>query len=59
MSDNSVGGKWEKYVVQPGDTMADILEQMDGDASDFLEKNSPATIYMLPGIVYYIRKSGR
>ncbi len=56
---NTAGMKWEKYVVQPGDTLADILEQMDGDMEDFLERNSPATIYMLPGIVYYIRKSDR
>jgi len=56
---NTPGGNWEKYVVQPGDTMADILENMDGDVEEFLERNSPATIYMLPGVVYYIRKSGR
>lgn len=57
--ENTSGRKWEKYVVQSGDTLADILEKMDGDMKDFLKKNSPATIYMLPGIAYYIQKSGR
>lgn len=50
---------WEKYVVQPGDTFADILQEMDGDAEDFLEKNNPSTIYMLPGVAYYIRRQDR
>ena len=31
-------GEWEKYVVKPGDTLADDI----------------STIYMLPGVAYYI-----
>lgn len=46
--------KWEKYVVNPGDTMADVLESMNGDVETFLEKNQLSTIYMLPGVAYYI-----
>ena len=47
-------GEWEKYVVKPGDTLADILQEMDGDLAKFLEKNDISTIYMLPGVAYYI-----
>ncbi len=47
-------GEWEKYVVKPGDTLADILQEMDGDLGKFLEKNDISTIYMLPGVAYYI-----
>ena len=47
-------GEWEKYVVKPGDTLADVLEEMDGDLAMFLEKNDISTIYMLPGVAYYI-----
>lgn len=49
-----VTGRWEKYVVQPGDTLEDVMRGMDGNAEKFLEKNSPAGIYMLPGVAYYI-----
>lgn len=47
---------WEKYVVNPGDTMADVLRDMDGDIEKFLERNDISTIYMLPGVAYYICK---
>ena len=47
-------GRWEKYVVQPGDTLADVLSEMDGDLEDFLEKNDISALYMLPGVAYYI-----
>lgn len=47
-------GEWEKYVVKPGDTLADVMEEMDGDLTKFLEKNDISTIYMLPGVAYYI-----
>lgn len=56
MDDDNSCGTWQKYVVQPGDTMADVLKDMMGDAEDFLERNPPSTIYMLPGVAYYIRK---
>ena len=51
-------GTWQKYVVQPGDTMADVLQEMEGDVEDFLEKNPLSTIYMLPGVAYSIRRRG-
>lgn len=47
-------GRWEKYVVQPGDTLEDVMRGMNGDAEKFFEKNSPAGIYMLPGVAYYV-----
>ncbi len=49
---------WVKYVVQPGDTMADIVEEMDGAIEDFIERNGLSSIYMLPGVAYYIQKEG-
>lgn len=50
---------WVKYVVQPGDTLADVLKNMDGDVEDFAEKNGLANIYMLPGVAYYICAKAR
>jgi len=54
--DDDCEKSWEKYVVMPGDTLADVLANMKGDVEDFLEKNKPDTIYMLPGVAYYICK---
>ncbi len=54
--DDDCEKSWDKYVVMPGDTLADVLANMKGDAEDFLEKNKPDTIYMLPGVAYYICK---
>ena len=45
---------WEKYVVQPGDTLADVMADMKGDVEDFVDKNGLDSIYMLPGVAYYI-----
>ena len=47
---------WEKYVVQPGDTLADVMADMKGDIEDFIDKNGIANVYMLPGVAYYICK---
>ena len=47
---------WEKYVVQPGDTLADVMADMKGDVEDFVDKNGLSKIYMLPGVAYYICK---
>ena len=47
---------WEKYVVQPGDTLADVMADMKGDVEDFVDKNGIGNIYMLPGVAYYICK---
>jgi LysM repeat protein len=50
----STTAEWGKYVVKPGDTLADVLQQMDGDVEKFLKKNGLSSIYMLPGVAYYI-----
>lgn len=47
---------WEKYVVQPGDTLADVMADMKGDIEDFIDKNGIGNVYMLPGVAYYICK---
>lgn len=47
---------WVKYVVKPGDTLEDILEQTEGNIEDFVNRNGLSSIYMLPGIAYYIPK---
>lgn len=47
---------WIKYVVKPGDTMEDILARMTGSIDEFVDKNGLSSIYMLPGIAYYICK---
>ena len=49
-------GIWVKYVVKPGDTLADIMEQMDGDMEAFVKRNGLSSIYMLPGVAYYMKK---
>ncbi|MDY3854946.1 MAG: LysM domain-containing protein [Butyribacter sp.] len=54
--DNSEETVWTKYVVLPGDTLADIAEQMEGSIDEFIGKNGMAGIYMLPGTAYYIRR---
>lgn len=50
----SCDGKWEKYVVKPGDTLADVMQEMSGDIIAFLEKNGQEHVYLLPGAAYYI-----
>ena len=52
---NITSRRWEKYVVQPGDTLADVLQNMSGDVEEFLERNRPDNIYMLPGVAYYVQ----
>lgn len=46
--------RWKKYVVKPGDTLGDLLKGTDTDVEDFVKKNGITTIYMLPGVAYYI-----
>lgn len=53
---NTPSENWEKYVVNPGDTLADVLQDMNGDMEKFLKRNDISTIYMLPGVAYYICK---
>ena len=57
MQENTSVRNWEKYVVQPGDTLEDVLRDMDGGMMEFVERNHPSTIYMLPGVAYYICKT--
>lgn len=48
---------WEKYVVQPGDTLEDILKDVsDETIQAFCEKNGCGHIYLLPGISFYRQK---
>lgn len=52
--ETACSGRWEKYVVKPGDTLADVMQEMSGDITAFLEKNGPEHVYLLPGAAYYI-----
>lgn len=44
---------WIRYVVQPGDTMFEILKKKEM-LEDFIKRNGLENIYLLPGIAYYI-----
>lgn len=55
--ENTSVKNWEKYVVQPGDTLEDVLRDMNGNMDMFLERNQSSNIYMLPGVAYYICKN--
>lgn len=55
-NDNMKEKTWIKYIVKPGDTLDDILSQMTGSMDEFVERNGLSSIYMLPGIAYYICK---
>lgn len=46
--------KWEKYVVQPGDTLGDVMKKTSCDMNAFMDKNGMDTLYLLPGVAYYI-----
>lgn len=48
--------KWCKYVVQPGDTLEDVLENMDENIDEFWKKNPPSRLYLLPGVAYSVCK---
>lgn len=48
--------KWCKYVVKPGDTLEDVLEEMDEDTDIFWEKNPASRLYLLPGVACYVCK---
>lgn len=45
--------KRERYVAESGDTLEDVLEGTGMKLEEFVEKNSPDKIYMLPGVGYY------
>lgn len=42
-----------RYVAESGDTLEDVLEGTGMKLEEFVEKNSPDKIYMLPGVGYY------
>ena len=56
MSVNPDDDKWVKYVAQPGDTLFDIFEKSDCDIEEFLNKNGLKGIYILPGLVYFVKE---
>ena len=53
---NADDDKWVKYVAQPGDTLFDIFEKSDCDIEEFLNKNGLKGIYILPGLVYFVKE---
>ena len=58
MSENKVSDddKWVKYVAQPGDTLFDVFNKSECDLNEFLNKNGLKGIYILPGLVYYVKE---
>ena len=53
---NADDDKWVKYVAQPGDTLFDVFEKSDCDIEEFLNKNGLKGIYILPGLVYFVKE---
>ena len=53
MSDDE---KWIKYVAQPGDTLWDVFSKSKCDLNEFLNKNGLKGIYILPGLVYFVKE---
>ena len=47
---------WVKYVIQPGDTMADLMRMSGNDMDGFWDMNDMKDIYILPGIVCHIKE---
>ena len=58
MSENKVSDddKWVKYVAQPGDTLFDVFNKSECDLNGFLNKNGLKGIYILPGLVYFVKE---
>lgn len=58
MSENKVSDddKWVKYVAQPGDTLFDVFNKSECDMNEFLNKNGLKGIYILPGLVYFVKE---
>lgn len=58
MSENKVSDddKWVKYVAQPGDTLFDVFNKSECDWNEFLNKNGLKGIYILPGLVYFVKE---
>ena len=45
-----------KICRQPGDTLFDVFEKSDCDIEEFLNKNGLKGIYILPGLVYFVKE---
>ena len=58
MSENKVSDddKWVKYVAQPGETLFDVFNKSECDLNEFLNKNGLKGIYILPGLVYFVKE---
>lgn len=58
MSENKVSDddKLVKYVAQPGDTLFDVFNKSECDLNEFLNKNGLKGIYILPGLVYFVKE---
>ena len=58
MSENKVSDddKCVKYVAQPGDTLFDVFNKSECDLNEFLNKNGLKGIYILPGLVYFVKE---
>ncbi len=58
MSENNTSDddKWVKYVAQPGDTLFDVFNKSECDLNEFLNKNGLKGIYILPGLVYFVKE---
>lgn len=58
ISENKVSDddKWVKYVAQPGDTLFDVFNKSECDLNEFLNKNGLKGIYILPGLVYFVKE---
>ena len=44
---------WIRYVVQPGDTMAELVKSEE-QLPSFIDRNGLENLYLLPGIAYYV-----
>lgn len=53
MSDDD---NWVKYVAQPGDTLWDVFNKSKCELDEFLNKNGLKGIYILPGLVYFVKE---
>lgn len=53
MDDNKDEEAWIRYVVQSGDTMAELVKSEELLLS-FIDRNGLENLYLLPGIAYYV-----
>ncbi len=55
-NDISDNDNWVKYVAQPGDTLWDVFNKSKCELDEFLNKNGLKGIYILPGLVYFVKE---